>query len=201
MKTVFYLIALGLILTACNAAQPVAPEQALATTRTAWNASRHTVWDIDWPNAPLAGEVTVEEWRAGSRLRLEILETNAPDLLGQTLVINGNQAWRFNRLDLPASESPTTPVLSPVTDAFAQIERLLAQSPASATSRQVVVNTVAATEIELRLAAGETLRVAVAQTTGLPVFVEFTAGSQHGRLRARSALPLEHPPAALFAVN
>ena len=70
--------------------QPIEPETARHTAALAWQTSRHTVWELDWPNAPVGGPVTVETWQAGNRYRYEILEAAAPALVGQALAFDGH---------------------------------------------------------------------------------------------------------------
>ena len=90
-----------------------------------WQARQHIIWEIDWPAIPIAGSLTVETWRADDRYRFEILEAPAAALVGEVLVFDGQVSWRYNRFDPPPSFTPTTPSLSPVSDAFAIIDRAI----------------------------------------------------------------------------
>lgn len=201
MKHILLLGMLILAVTACSSGRPAAPVQMQKVAARAWQASRHAVWEISWPNVPLHGQVTAEVWRADHRLRVEILEAAAPTLLGQTLVVNGERAWQFNRFESPDRISAGWPVLSPVTDAFAQIEQRLADTPATATTSETVVNSSAAQKIDLYFDGGDSVTFVLDVKTGLPLQVDFTAGNQTGKLRARSIAPLPDPPPELFLVN
>jgi hypothetical protein len=89
--------------------QPVSPATAQAALVEAWAADQHTVWEIDWPDAPVGGPLTVETWRAGSGYRYEILESTAPALVGEILIFDGQTAWQYNRFDDPLSRKVMNP--------------------------------------------------------------------------------------------
>jgi hypothetical protein len=200
MITKFCIWALLVALTACGAVTVVPPEQSLTTAAAAWGANQHTVWDIEWDNVPLSGAVSAEIWRAGKRLRIEILEAPA-GLLGQTLVVNDGQARQFDRLSSQAPVILEEPLLPPVTDALELIDSLLADSPAASTTATVVVSSARAERISLNYANGDTLAFYLAADTGLPLRIEFSVGGQTGRLTARSAALLPDPLPGLFAVE
>lgn len=190
-------------LPACAAAQPLDAAQARATVLAAWQANQHAVWELNWPNSPVAGPITVETWRAGNCARgncarYEILEAEAPALVGQSLVVAGPQSWQFNRLEAAEPTLATYPELAPVTPAITLINRLLANTPAAATLERARVNTVWADKISLQFKTGDRLVFFVETATGLPVQIEFAAGEQSGRIRARSVEPLPQPPPELF---
>lgn len=190
-------------LPACAAAQPLDAAQARATVLAAWQANQHAVWELNWPNSPVAGPVTVEAWRAGGCARggcarYEILEAEAPALVGQTLVMTGPQSWQFNRLEAAETTPATYPELAPVTPAISLINRLLANTPVAATLERARVEAVWADKINLQFKTGDRLVFFVEAATGLPVQIEFTAGEQTGRIRARSVELLPQPPPELF---
>ncbi|NJN96542.1 MAG: hypothetical protein HC875_21765 [Anaerolineales bacterium] len=194
-----YFIALALSLSACAPAKSVGVETAQAALLAAWQADQHIAWELDWPDAPMGGPLTVATWRAGSRYRLEILEAVAPDLVGQTLIFDGTTAWRYRRFDSPpAAPQPTEARLSPVTDAFAIITGLLAATPASATEEPVQVGRAPAQKITLTFTGGDTLAVWRDEATGLPVRLSFVSGRQQATLRARSFELLSTPAEGLF---
>lgn len=184
---------------ACNPAKPMEVETAQAALLDAWQADQHIVWELDWPDAPVGGPLTVATWRAGPRYRLEILEAVTPDLVGQTLIFDGATAWRYQRFDSPpAAPQPTEAQLSPVTDAFAVITRLLATTPASATEETIQFEREPAKKITLTFTGGDTLTLWRDETTGLPVRLSFVSGQQQITLRARSFERLSTPAEELF---
>ncbi len=177
------------------------PPAAQSRLTGAWQTDRHTVWEIDWPDAPVGGPVTVETWQAGARYRYEILESTAPALVGQVLVFDGHRAWRYDRFQtqpaLPQSASP--PLLSPVTDAFAVIDRLLITSPASAVQQQTTILDYGPVQkIELTFEQGDTLTFWLEPENGFPVRIIFLANGSRAELHARQVEPLVDPPAKLF---
>lgn len=194
-----YFFILALSLSACAPAKSVGVEAAQAALLTAWQVDQYIVWELDWPDAPVGGPLTVATWRAGSRYRLEILEAVAPNLVGQTLIFDGATAWRYQRFDTPpAAPQPTEAWLSPVTDAFAVITRLLATSPARATEEPVQVGRAPAQKITLTFTGGDSLTLWRDQATGLPVRLSFVSGRQQATLRARSFERLLTPVEGLF---
>lgn len=195
------LMMIGLILgglAACG--QPIEPEAARTILDEAWQAPRHVVWELEWPAAPLGGPLTVESWRAGDRYRFEILEATAPALVGQTLVSDGSTVWRYNRLAVKPAPIPAKPRLSPVTDALATIDRLLAAAPVRATRRRAApLNHGPAWEIELILENEDHLTMWVDGETGLPVRIIFSVGGKRATLQARRLERLVQPAEGLFA--
>ena len=187
--------------TACAPAQSINPEIARQTAANAWQTDQHAVWELDWPNAPIGGTLTVEAWQADNRYRYEILETNAPALIGQTLVFDGQNGWQYNRFSPPESFSPVEPQLSPVTDAIAIINQLLDTPPQTATQEAVVINSVPAQKTALTYANGDTLTLWQDEQTNLPLKVEFSAGRQQATLQARINEKLVAPPPELFSVG
>lgn len=188
--------------TACAAPAPVNPAVAQQAAIAAWQANRHNVWELEWQAAPVNGPIVVESWQAGNRYRHEILEASAPALLGQTLVFDGQTAWQYNRLFPPDSFEPAPrPGLSPVTEAFALVERLIHTPAQSASQTSAQVNHRPAQQINLTYANGDTLTLWQELETGLPLKVEFVTNGQPGRLTARLAEPLATPPNALFSVG
>ena len=184
---------------ACAPAKPMEIEAAQAALLNAWQADQHTVWELDWTDAPVGGPLTVATWRAGPRYRLEILEAVAPALVGQTLIFNGVTTWRYQRFDSPPiTPQPSEAQLSPVTDAFAVITRLLATTPASATEEAVQFGREPAQKITLTFTGGDTLTFWRDEATGLPVRLSFASGRQQATLRARSFELLSNPVEGLF---
>ncbi|MCK6624687.1 MAG: hypothetical protein L6R45_05870 [Anaerolineae bacterium] len=200
-KCVSFLIIVTASLSACTAPQPIEVEAAQAALLAAWQADQHIVWEIDWPAAPVGGPLTVATWRAGPRYRLEILEAVAPDLMGQALIFDGTTAWRYQRFDSPAVPQPVEARLSPATDAFEIIARLLATTPSSATQEATQVGRKPAQKITLTFTEGDSLTVWRDEASGLPVRLNFVWGRQHATLRARSFELLSNPPQDLFELR
>jgi hypothetical protein len=187
------------VLSACISTRSMPPEAARQTIKQAWDADRHIIWEIDWPAAPLAGAVTVEIWRLGPRYRYEILESAAPALVGQTLVFDGQHAWRYNRLEPLSTLEPVPAVLSPVTDAFGLADNFLARSPVRATREEFVqLKHGPAQKIELRMENDDRLTVWLDQATGLPARLTISVEGEPVTLQARTLEPLIDPPPALF---
>lgn len=183
----------------CTPGTPADPHQARQAVTTAWQTGQHTVWEIDWPASPVGGPVTVETWRAGNRYRLEILESTAPALVGQTLVFNGSRGWRFNRLEPQPAVVTDVPALSPVTDALETIAGLLRRLPTAASREQTAtLEHGPAQKIGLTFDNGDSLIFWLDQSTGLPVRIRFTVKGGQATLQARRFEPLPHPPDALF---
>lgn len=159
------------------------------------------MWELDWPNAPVGGPLTVETWRAGSRYRFEILEAVAPALRGETLVFDGQRAWRYNRFSLPAVFSPVSPTLPPVSDAFNTVEQLLKMTPQTATQAITQINFAPAQKIELVFASGDRLAIWWSQETGLPGRLVVRVEGQEITWQARKAELLVDPPAEIFEVG
>lgn len=186
---------------ACAPAQSIEPESAQQAIANAWQINQHAVWELDWPNAPVGGPLTVEIWQAGNRYRYEILEAPAPTLIGQTLVFDGQTGWQYNRLNPPESFSPVEPQLSPVTDAIAIINQLLDTPPQAATQKAVAINSVLVQEIALMYANGDTLTLWQDEQMKLPLKIEFSTGNQQATLQARSIEKLLNPRPELFTVG
>lgn len=195
------LTALLLILTlsACTAPASLSPAIGQAVLARAWQADQHSVWEIDWPAAPIGGPLTVETWRAGSRYRYEILEATAPDLVGQILIFDGQTAWSYKRFDPPQVPHPTGEErLSPVTDAFDAISRLMGTVAEMASQEVVLLPSGPAQKLTLTYPNDKSLTFWRDEATGLPVRVIFTLKGQAATLRARSFAPLPDPPDGLF---
>lgn len=195
---------LAVSLSACASPQPISPAAAQATLVEAWSADQHTVWEINWPAAPLGGLLTVETWRAGPRYRYEILAAPAPALIGETLVFDGQTAWQYNRFAAPPL-SPrlrggkiTKPTLSPVSDAFALVNRLMTTPPEAATQETVQLHHRPAQKVTLTFTNGDQLSLWREEETGLPIQVIFKVGEQSATLQARSFERLVNPPEGLF---
>jgi hypothetical protein len=197
-QVLFILNLLVLTLSACAAPEPISAKAAQATLADAWHVDQHTVWEIEWPAAPLGGLLTVETWRAGQRYRFEVLEATAPDLVGQTLLSDGQTAWRYNRFDSEMPLAPSPPLLPPVSDAFAFVNRLMAATPETAVQEAVQLRSGPAQKITLTFDTGSNLTLWRDEITGLAVQVIFGVGQQQATLRARSFEPLLDPPEALF---
>ncbi|GIK36176.1 MAG: hypothetical protein BroJett011_00090 [Chloroflexota bacterium] len=193
------LILLTLALSACTAPEPLSLAAAQTILAQTWQADQHSVWEVEWPAAPTGGPLTVETWRAGSRYRFEVLEATAPDLVGQVLIFDGQTAWRYRRFDQPqASAQSEEARLSPVTDAFAVISRLLVTAPETATQEALRLPSGPAQKLTFTYPNGDKLALWRDESTGLPVRVAFTLDGQSATLRARSFVPLPDPPEGLF---
>jgi hypothetical protein len=197
-----FIIFTGCIGLACSAAQqtlqPAAAQQIVVDI---WHTQHHITWEIDWPTAPVGGPLTVETWRAGNRYRFEILEAVAPALKGEVLAFDGQNGWRYNRFDPPASFRPGLASLSPVSDAFLIIERLLDTPAKTASQETSSVNYTPAQKIELAFANEDKLSLWWDQKTGLPVQISFASNGQRATLQARSFEALTDPSEALFSAG
>ena len=166
----------------------MSPDPAQAIVANAWQSDQHIVWELDWPAAPAGGPLTVETWRMnedyrgdeyrgdtyrGDRYRYEILESAAPALVGETLVFNGQKAWQYNRFSTEGPVAPELPWLSPVSDAFAMIDTLIASSPQTATQEFVQIIHGPAQKITLTFDNGDRLILWRDEETQLPVKIYF----------------------------
>jgi hypothetical protein len=194
------LAALLVLLTSCAQVQSLAVTQAQTMVAEAWNTHQHGIWVLDWPAAPVGGPVTVETWRAGDIYRYEVLEAVAPALIGETLVFNGQTTWRYNRFDSVSPVVLDSPHLSPISDAFAAIDRLTATLPQLATQEATQTSYGPAQKISLSYTNGDQLIVWRDGKTQLPVKVVFSVYGQQATLNARDVEPLVNPPERLFAM-
>lgn len=192
---------LGTLTVGCTAAQPLEAHSAQAQVIAAWQANQHTVWDLTWPAAPTGGPLTVELWQADGRYRYEILEATAPALIGQTLVFDGQTAYRYNRLDPPDEFVPVEPGLSPVSDACARVSGQLAQAATVATEQPAHLNGQPIRRITLTFDDGVTLGAWLDTTSGLLAQIELAGNNQQLRLHARATEPLPQPALELFSVG
>ncbi|MBN1219219.1 MAG: hypothetical protein JXM69_09840 [Anaerolineae bacterium] len=190
-----------LALPTCTTGHPMSPDQAQAIVAAAWHADQHIVWELDWPAAPVGGPLTVETWRVGERYRFEILESVAPALIGETLAFDGQTAWQSNRFDSEPPVRLDSPRLSPVTDAFATIDRLIATPPQTATLETGQTGHGPAQKISLAFANGDRLIFWGDEATQLPVRIIFEVGGKEATLKARSFEALVDPPQALFTLE
>ena len=198
IRVLNFISLLAFATSACTAPGPISTKAAQAALTKVWQIDQHIVWEIEWPAAPVGGSLTVETWRAGQRYRFEILESTAPDLVGQTLIFDGQTAWRTNRFESEPPPSPSPPLLSPVSDAFAMINKLSAASPETAAQEVVQLPTGPAQKITVTFDTGNSLTLWRDEATGLPMRVFFGMGEQKATLRARSFEPLLNPPEGLF---
>ncbi len=166
-----------------------------------WQTEQHITWELDWPAAPVGGPLTVETWRSGERYRFEILEAVAPALIGETLVFDGRKAWQYKRFTAEPPVTLTSPQLSPVSDAFAVIDQLLATPPQTATQEAAQTIHGPALKITLMFANGDRLLLWRDEETQLPVRVIFSVGGKEARLEARDFEPLPDPPEGLFELG
>jgi outer membrane lipoprotein-sorting protein len=202
LRIALFLIVIGFALAACAPASPIAPKAAQQQLQQAWQSDQHAILEIEWPNAPIHGPVSVEVWQAGDRYRYEILETPAPALLGETLVSDGNQTWRYNRLASSPPPRSTVPTLAPITDVRMLVSNLLSRQPIEATIQSDSVNLLPTKKILMLYPTGDSLAMWLdEQAAGLPRRVEFSVGQQHGQLTARLLEPLTNPPPVLFTVD
>lgn len=190
-------------LSGCAATDAVDPRSAQIDLNRAWQADQHTVWEINWPEAPVGGPLVVETWRAGGRYRFEILEAEVAALFGQVLVFDGRQGWHYNRFEPgpPAESDP--PALAPVTELLAKINAVSAARPEQATARPARLDHGPAQEFRLSYSpepggAEKYLTWWRDVGTGLPVRIHLVDGQQEITLRARSFEPLPRPQPELF---
>jgi hypothetical protein len=203
LTSTFYRYALSgvglFFLAACGAApQPLNPTEAQALMTAAWHVPHHIIWELDWPAAPTGGPITVEVWQDIPRYRYELLEAVAPALVGQTLTFDDHRAWFYNRLEPKPPVRLSEPALSPVSDAFTLIDRLLTATPQAATTEMVQLPSGPAQKITTTFANGDSLSLWREPSFGLPVRVELVWQGQPLTLQARSFVPLINPPTALF---
>jgi hypothetical protein len=195
-------LVIGLGLMACAAVeQPMNPDLAQAIVANAWQADQHIVWELDWPAAPVGGPLTVEIWRTNEGYRYEILESVAPALVGETLVFNGQKAWQYNRFSTEGPVVPGVPWLSPVSDAFAMIDSLIATPPQTVTQESVQIIHGPAQKITLTFDNGDYLILWCDEETQLPVKIVFSTDGKEVTLNARDFEPLVDLPQGLFELE
>lgn len=192
---------LGVTTSGCATSRPIEARSAQAQVAAAWQANQHTVWDLTWPAAPTGGPLTVETWQADGRYRYEILESTAPALIGETLVSDGQAAYRYNRLALPDGFAPVVAGLSPVSDAFALISARLAQPATAAAEQPAQLEGRRVRLIGLSFADGARLMAWLDSGSGLLAQLDLSGSDQSMRLHARTTDPLPEPPPELFTVG
>jgi hypothetical protein len=190
---------LAMAIVGCASGQNIAPNLAQEQIKRAWHKNQHAVWELDWPAAPLGGPLTVELWRAGEHYRYEILESAAPALVGQTLVFDGQSGWRYSRFQFSPLEKTSYPRLSPVTDAFETIDRLVDIPLMSAARQADIILEYGLTEkMTLTFENGDRLAVWIDPKTELPVRLTFQVSGSQATLKARRIEPLNDFSEALF---
>lgn len=192
------ILILGWTLSACQQTQPLHPATAQATIVAVWQRDQHIVWELEWAAMPLGGPLTVETWRTGSRYRFEILEATAPALVGETLIVDGPQVWQYNHFAAEAPSAPPAPWLSPISDAFLIIERLLDTPAQQASQTTIVLDNGPTHIITLEFRDGDHLSLWRDEKTGLPVRIYFSIEGEEAKLTARSFEPLRDFPLSLF---
>ena len=189
-----------MVLVACSPTQRLSAQSAQNILFDSWHAGQHIIWEIDWPDAPIGGPIVVEVWRFDGRYRYEILEAPTARLVGQVLVFNGQSAWRYNRFEPPLTFVPTTPALSPVSDAFAIIDQLIITPPQAATLEVTQVNSIPAEKITVYFD-NDSLTLWRDMETGLPVRLVFSFNGGQVFLKVREFEPLLDLPQELFGVG
>jgi hypothetical protein len=190
---------LAIALLGCTSEQTIGPNLAQRRAKTAWRSDQHAVWELDWPAAPTGGPLTVEIWRAGDRYRYEILESVAPALVGQTLIFDGQTGWRYSRFEATSSSRTASSRLSPVTDAFETVDRLLDLPPLNAVRQEDMILDYGPTEkTTLTFENGDRLISWIERETELPVRLTFEVGGNQATLKARHIEPLTKPLDGLF---
>lgn len=190
-------------LSGCAATETIEPGAAQTDLNRAWQADQHTVWEINWPEAPLGGPLVVETWRTGGRYRFEVLEAEAAALFGQVLVFDGRQGWRYNRFEPEPPVESAPPALAPVTELLAKINAASTARPEHATARPARLDHGPAQEFRLSYGrepggAEKYLTWWRDVDTGLPVRIHLVDGQQEITLRARSFEPLPRSQPELF---
>ncbi|MCB0194808.1 MAG: hypothetical protein KDJ65_22855 [Anaerolineae bacterium] len=194
---VFLFVAFG-----CSQGQNLDPKTAQTMLTQSWSIPHHAVWEVEWSAVPLSAPLVVEIWRSGPRHRFEILEAPAADLVGQVFVFNGDQGWQYNRFDPAASLTPDVTAFSPITDAFATIDQLLAMSPQTATLTAEYINSEPAQKITLNFANGDSLALWRQVETELPIQIQFVTNGQKGVLKSRQITTFENDSQlSLFSVG
>lgn len=188
-------------LAACTPAQPLNPQSTQRILADSWYAGQHIIWEINWPEAPLSGPVTVETWRVDGLYRYEILEAPAAALVGEVLVFDGQNAWRYNRFNPPVAFTPTRPSLPPVSDAFTIIDQLINMPPQMATLEVTQVNSSPAEKITVIFPDNDKLTLWREVETGLPVRLVFSVRGRQATMKAREFEPLLDPPQEMFGVG
>ncbi len=187
-----------MLLTACRTASPVSPAGAQTDMARIWRRGTHGVWELQWNRPPLAAPVVFEAWLTENRAqqRLEILEAPVPALVGLAYVNDGAAAVIYSRLEatVPPVTGDAALPFSPVTDALARVDRLLADAPPAATLRRDG----AVARYEFQTAAVGSAAVWVDETCGCLLRVTIRSDTETFTLAARSVTPLGTLPPRLF---
>jgi len=188
------------LLTACGARQTVSPAAAQARVQSAWGADWHGTWELQWQQMPLNGSVVFEGWVSAGRTRrrYELLEAPSPALVGLVYVNDGSAAVIFNRLEesVSATRGDAALSFSPVTDALARVDRVLAQPPQTVSARADG----GITRYTFGWANGHSVKIWLDEALVRVVRIEIRTGDDSLTLAARTVSPLGAVPPGLFAV-
>ena len=117
-------------------------------------------------------------------------------------LFDGKNGWRYNRFEPPSTFVPASSLrLSPVTDAFAVIDRLIDTLPETAYPAEAQIRLNPAQKITTSFANGDELSIWRQAETGLPLKVQFSEGGSRATLTARTVEPLADPADELFGVG
>lgn len=191
-------------LPACQNVQPSGLLLSYEEIGRLWRADHHAVWAVDWPTAPIANEVVVECWVNRARYRLEILEATPADLIGQTVLFDGEQFYRLNRFEndirreIQLRSAVRFHGISPISDGFNIVDKLLAQSPTSThiTDQQLIHGLT--TRYVFKYGGEDYLIFWTDHAGGEIVRIEFQFQGQQAKLQARLYEPLPYVHEALF---
>jgi len=202
LKRIYPLLAISTLLAACVSAAPTDPATAQITAQTAWDQGWHGIWELTWSESPISGSIVFEGWRtkSGQEQRFEILEASVPKLVGLVYINDGKTGQYFNRLEPadPATISGPTLSFSPLSDAFAQITRLLTEPPQSARQRALALPQGPGLQLTFIYPHEQILTLWLDTTNDLILKVSLESPSTHLNLIARTLEPLSAPHPDLF---
>ena len=199
-----FILLLLALLSACNAPQTLAPDQAHGLAISAWQRGWHGVWALNWQESPIVGPIIFEAWQteAGQQRRYEILESDVPALVGLTYINDGEMAIHFNRLEPTAPAATGGPNLpfSPLSDAFDKITALLAKTPQSAQRQAIDLPQGPGLQLTLTYPEKQVLTLWLDITNNLIIQANLEAPETHFTLSARSLEGLSNPHPKLFEI-
>jgi hypothetical protein len=196
-----------LVTSAGCTAGPVADGHSLvSTSRQAWRAGWHGVWQVEWSGAPVPGPLVAEVWHAADgRLRVETLEAPVAALNNLVLVQDGATSWLYDgrqkKLQAgPAYEPLRIPLISDALEATGWLLDGTDGTAQVAVAGSEHLESGSATRLKITLASGDQALLWIDVQTSLPARLKLNSAAWgEATFTARTLGRLEQPHPGLFA--
>jgi outer membrane lipoprotein-sorting protein len=203
-----FLIGLLMLLAAAGCAAGPGPDgrRLVSSSRQAWGAGWHGVWQVEWAGAPVQGPLVAEVWHAADgRLRVETLEAPVAALNNLVLVRDGTTSWLYDGRERklqagPAYEPLSIPLISDALDATSWLLDGIDGTAQVAVAGSEHLESGSATRLKVTLSSGDQAVLWIDMETGLPARLELNSATWgEATFTARSLGRLEQPHPGLFA--